>query len=324
MKHWVTEKLICPDCLPEETPLALTSRQQISDDVLDGELNCPNCGRSYPIRDGIAGLRPQKTFRTEICNNGYNTPLMLSAYLWSHFGDLLEDGRAADAYRLWSERFQTATGENAGSDALDVGCAVGRLSFELSKTHDRVIGVDTSTAFIAKAREITGRRQLDFHMIVEGHLTQEQHLDLNHGWRFENVEFIVADALALPFRQHGFASVAAINILEKVADPLTHLAEVNRVLRARNSRFLFSDPFSWDPAFSSPERWLGGSKNGTPYSRRGIDTMRRIFAGEFGIFDPPLEISDKGDVSWKIRKTENLWEHITSQFLLGSRKQDSG
>ncbi len=318
MKHWVAEKLVCPDCLPAENPLELVSRRQAEGDILEGDLGCPACGRSYPIRDGIAVLRPQKWVPPESGNNGYNAPLMLSAYMWSHFGDLLEDARATEAYRIWAGSFS-----DGGGDALDVGCAVGRLCFELSGTHDRVIGVDTSTAFIAKAREIAARRQLDFDMVIEGHITSRQHLPLQNQWRFANTEFVVADALSLPFRRHDFTSVAAVNILEKVPDPLQHLAEVNRVLRLSASRFLFSDPFSWDAAFSAPERWLGGSNNGTPYSRRGIDTMRRLFAGEFGVFDPPLQIADQGDVSWKIRKTENLWEHITSQFLLGCRTPGS-
>ncbi len=319
MKHWVTEKLRCPDCLPKEIPLELINQREISGDIIDGELNCRVCGRTYPIKKGIAIVLPQKTARIKNGNNGYDAPIMLSAYLWSHFGDHMDDSRATDAYRIWSESLQSG-----GGDALDIGCAVGRLCFELSKTHERVIGVDTSTAFIAKAREIVSRKQLDFDLIVEGHLTQKRHLKFNNGWNFENVDFVVADAMALPFPQHDFASVAAINILEKVSDPLKHLTEVNRVLRADTSMFLFSDPFSWDPAFSRPERWLGGSKNGTPYCHRGIDTMRRLFAGEFEVFDPPLEIADQGEVSWKIRKTENLWEHITSQFLVGCRKMNSG
>jgi len=323
MKHWVAKKLICPDCLPEEIPLELFSRQEASDDIIEGELKCPACGRGYPIRNRIARVRPQKAPWIQSANsgkNGYNAPLMLSAYLWSHFGDLLEDARATDAYRIWSNSFQPTSG-----DALDIGCAVGRLCLELSKNHDRVIGVDTSAAFIAKAKEIICRRELDFDLIVEGHLTQKHHLKFKKGWHFDNVDFIVADALSLPFRRHDFASVAAINILEKVPEPLRHLAEVNRVLRPEQSMFLFSDPFSWDEAFSAPERWLGGGNNGSsPYSKRGIDTMRRLFAGEFGVFDPPLEIASQGDVFWKIRKTENLWEHITSQFLLGCRRINSG
>ena len=88
---------------------------------------------------------------------------------------------------------------------------------------------------------------------------------------------------------------------------------------ARNrSSFLFSDPFSWDETSSPKERWLGGNGNDR-YCARGIDTLRQMFAGEHGVFDPPLAIEGCGDINWKIRKTENLWEHITSQFLVGRR-----
>lgn len=316
MKHWVAEKLICPDCLPGEIPLELAEDRVESKDIIEGSLYCQSCGANYQISNGIAVVRPEKAAKIKSANNGYNAPVMLSAYMWSHFGDLLSDTRATDAYKIWSQSFKSTSG-----DALDIGCAVGRLTFELSRTHNRVIGIDTSAAFIAKAREIVVQKQIDFDLVVEGNLTEHRHLGLENGWNMENVDFLVADALALPFARHDFAGVAAINILEKVPEPLRHLTEVNRVLREHAAMFLFSDPFSWDPAFSSPELWLGGSNNGSsPYSRRGIDTMRRLFAGEFNVFDPPFDIAGQGDVSWKIRKTENLWEQITSQFLVGQRK----
>jgi hypothetical protein len=112
--------------------------------------------------------------------------------------------------------------------------------------------------------------------------------------------------------------VSSINILEKVSDPIVHLKEVNRVLVEQDAMFVFSDPFSWDETVLPPDLWIGG-KNGGKYNGRGIDCMGRIFSGEDRIFDPPLEITEKGNVSWKIRKTENLWEHIKSQFLVGIR-----
>lgn len=316
MKHWVAQKLVCPECLPAEIPLETEIERENGGDISEGALVCQTCNRRYVISDGIAFLRPGKTANEKSPTNGYNAPVMLSAYMWSHFGYLLSDARATDAYRVWSRSFPSTSG-----DALDVGCAVGRLSLELSKTHERVIGVDTSTAFVAKAREIVRHKNLDFELVIEGNLTERRHVSIDNTWHFENVDFLVADALALPFAKEAFSGVAAINILEKVPDPVKHLREVNRVLDRRQSTFLFSDPFSWDPAFSPPERWLGGSRNGSsPYSKRGIDTIRRMFAGEFGVFDPPFEIADQGDVSWKIRKTENLWEQITSQFLVGCRR----
>jgi SAM-dependent methyltransferase len=314
MKKWVADKLICPQCLMDDVPLDLTVREAEADEVLDGGLACRQCGGSYPIQQGVAVVLPEATRHILTESGGYNAPGMLSAYLWSHFGDLLSDPDATKAYRIWSRGFKPTAG-----DALDVGCAVGRLSFELSKTHDHVIGLDTSIAFIGKAREILMGKQLRFDLIVEGHLTEPRRYDFDESHDFSRVDFIVADALALPFRQRAFATAAAINLLEKVPDPMQHLVEINRVLRDRSAMFLFSDPFSWDEAVSPPKMWLSGNGN-AQYSARGIDTMRRIFAGEFGVFDPPLDVADDGHVAWKIRKTENLWEHITSQYLVGRRE----
>jgi hypothetical protein len=74
------------------------------------------------------------------------------------------------------------------------------------------------------------------------------------------------------------------------------------------------------PAVSPPPIWLCDNGNGNGrYSPRGIDTLRRMFKGEFNVFDPPLDIVADGEVAWKIRKTAHLWEHITSQYLVGQR-----
>lgn len=314
MKQWVSEKLICPQCLDNEVPLDLTVREQTADDIIEGLMTCPECAGHFPIQQGIAVLLPEKTRGILNDSRGYNAPGMLSAYLWSHFGDLLNEHGATQAYQVWSADFRPTTG-----DALDVGCAVGRLAFELAGTHRHVIGLDTSIAFIRKAREILTRKRIAFDLIVEGHLTEPRDYRFEESRDFSGVDFIVADALALPFRQRAFATTAAINLLEKVPDPLKHLTEINRVLNDRSGMFLFSDPFSWDEAVSPPERWLSGNGNAR-YSARGIDTMRRLFTGEFGVFDPPLGIAADGNVAWKIRKTENLWEHITSQYLIGRRE----
>lgn len=39
--------------------------------------------------------------------------------------------------------------------ALDVGCAVGRSSFEMARTFDEVVGVDFSGKFINAAKALT-------------------------------------------------------------------------------------------------------------------------------------------------------------------------
>jgi len=188
----------------------------------------------------------------------------------------------------------------------------------LSNTHSQVIGIDTSLSFIEKARELLQHKKLSFDLIVEGHISQKRSYEFSDKWATDRVDFIVADALALPFPKGLFSTVSSVNILEKVPHPVQHLTEINRVLTVENARFVFSDPFSWDETVSDADLWLGGKHSGK-YNGRGIDCMRRIISGGDGIFSPPMAIVEKGHVLWRIRKTENLWEHITSQYLVGTR-----
>jgi len=316
MKRWLQEKLICPECAPEEHPLTLRVTREQDGDVLEGELECVSCQRVYGIEEGVAVLLPESSMALLSADSGYNSKAMLSSYLWSHFSEFFNGTGATDAYRTWSSYFVKTHGW-----ALDTGCAVGRLSFELSKTHSRVVGMDTSLSFIKKARQLLKQKRLEFELIVEGHLTERQSCEFDRDWNYDRVEFVVADAMALPFQRTLFSTATSINVLEKVPQPLHHLANINHVLKDDNAMFVFSDPFSWDEAVSAPDVWLSGRTEG-PYKGRGIDTISRLMTGDGGTFHPPFEILDQGDVGWKIRKTENLWEHITSQFLVGVRQQN--
>ena len=313
MKKWLHEILICPNCLPEARQMQMTVQDKRIDDVQNGQLTCPSCNKSYPINKGVAILLPGATDSVPVGSNGYNSRSMLSAYLWSHYCDLLNDPKATDAYELWTKLVNRSHGIG-----LDIGCAVGRLSFEMSRTHQRVIGIDTSYSFIYHARELLDSRHLDFNMIIEGNISENRQCDLPQDWQYENVEFIVADAMALPFQPQLFSTVSSINILEKVPNPIQHITEANRVLSDEDAMFIFSDPFSWDESVSTPDLWLGGKSEGE-YAGRGLDVISRLFSGKNKLIQPQLDVVEQGAVSWKIRKTENLWESITSQYIVGKR-----
>ena len=314
MKKWITKKLICPACLGDEYPLELVIETEQRDDIMEGHLICPFCKNKYPIQNGMAIVLPKASQSVLEETSGYNSRSMLSSYLWSHYCDLLKDPAASRAYPTWSSFFRPSNG-----DALDIGCSVGRLSFELSKTHSRVIGIDTSVSFIEKARELLGKKKLEFDLIIEGYITEKRACDFDPAYNYEQVDFIVADALALPFPGRSFSTVTSINLLEKVASPIRHLMDINRVLEETQSMFVFSDPFSWDESVSDPAAWISAGTNGNG-NLRGIDSISRYFEGKDRVFQPPLEILEKGNVPWKIRKTENLWEHINSQFIVGKRE----
>ncbi len=159
MKSRLLELLVCPSCLPDEIPLHLQNQDMDGDDILAGSLHCGKCGMIYPISEGIALLVPiQNPMRN--LSGKYETPSVVSSYLWSHYGDLFHEEDAAQAYREWADLVDPCTGL-----ALDAGCAVGRFTLEMSRKSDFAIGVDLSYAFIKTAREFIAKGSLDVSLV---------------------------------------------------------------------------------------------------------------------------------------------------------------
>lgn len=213
MKKRLLPALICPSCLPNEYPLTEHIEEELGEDILQGLLSCPECGGAYPIRNGVAFLDPASV-REKGTQSRYENPLVLSSYLWSHFGDLLGDAEASDAYARWAGLMEGTSGM-----CLDMGGAVGRFAFEMTLKSDFVIGLDNSATFIQTARELMLQKEYHFRLVEEGLLTHEVALRLPEAWKMERVEFIVGNALALPFRSRTFTALAGLNLVDKVPVP---------------------------------------------------------------------------------------------------------
>jgi len=312
MKEFLTGMLICPGCLPEELPLQPDIVREQKGDILEGTLTCAKCGNEYPIRDGIAYLDHPGP-REDAPESKYETAPLLSSYLWSHYGDLLGDEEALPSYRRWGELMNAC-----GGGTLDLGSAVGRFAFEMSLKSDFVVGVDNSVSFIRAARELAARGRKEVALRQEGILTREETILLPGDWQTDKVEFIVGDALSLPFRSRTFSSIGSLNRVDKVALPLKHLEEVNRVARETGAQFLLSDPFSWSEEAAREGDWLGGKAEGR-YAGRGLDNISALLQGEKGPLIPPWRIAGQGHVWWKIRTHANHFELIRSCFVKAQR-----
>ncbi|MHB8909854.1 MAG: Trm112 family protein [Syntrophales bacterium] len=309
MKERLLDMVVCPVCLPDEIGLAAGIIEEKRGDIVEGRLTCPRCGGIYPIRDGIAFLGPPEATAAA----KYESAPVASSYLWSHYGDILGDPDASSAYREWAGLL------SGGSEAaLDVGSAVGRFTFEMSRTHDFAVGIDRSVSFVRIARELMIRGRKPVALCEEGLLTREATVVLPGTWRADRVDFIVADAMALPFRSRRFSTVAALNIADKVPLPLKHLQEANRVARKQEARLLFSDPFSWSDEIARQEDWLGG-KEGGPYAGRGIENVIALLEGKDRLLLPAWRIARQGHVWWKIRNHANHFELIRSLFVTAER-----
>jgi uncharacterized protein YbaR (Trm112 family) len=307
MKHVLLDILVCPVCLPDEVRLDSSICEDRSGDIITADLSCRRCRSVYPVREGIG------CFSSGHGDRVYEDPKTLSAYLWSHYADVLQDPEGTDAYVRWAQHLGTS-----GSLALDAGSAVGRLAFEVSAWVDCVVGIDLSRPFIAAARALAQARSLEFPLFLEGNLFSRQTIRVQPTWRPERVEFIVADVLAPPFAGKMFSQLASLNVIDKVSDPLEHLRQCNRLAGTRGARVLIADPFSWSTDSAPEQAWLGGTAQG-PYAGRGADTLRRLLEGAGGVFDPQMTIVARGDAWWKIRHHANRFELIRSQYLAAER-----
>ena len=313
MKKKILEMLVCPSCLPEEHALDPRIRKEDEDDILEGILSCLHCGSKYAIQNGIAFLDPGSHQKEQAKVSKYEAAPVVSSYLWSHYGDLLKDENASEAYQDWSEQMGLLPGF-----ALDAGSAVGRFTFELSRKSDFAIGIDNSISFIRTARELMLRREKEFELLQEGLVTQKKTVTMPEGWKSQNTEFLVADAQKLPFKSGSFSSLASLNLVDKLPEPLEHLKEMNRVAKSKQSQFLFSDPFSWSEEVTGPGNWLGGTHEG-PYSGDGIKNVRAILSGRDNGLGPQWNIEKVGHVWWKIRTHQNHFELIRSCFIKAKR-----
>lgn len=313
MKRMLIPLLICPACLPKEQPLELSSVREQDGDIISADLSCRKCRKRFPIRDGIALLIPEPEAGPSGGQWKYEEAGTVDRYLWSHYADLLEDLDAGHAYAAWANMLAPNS-----STSFDAGCAVGRLTFEMSLRSELAIGCDLSPAFIRTARRLAREHSISFSLPLEGNLRETFRFTLPTAWRPENVDFIVADALALPFAGGTFQQVASLNLVDRVRYPLAHLFDINRVAKPKDASFLFSDPFSWSTANTPEDLWLGGTPSG-PYSGRGIDNVRALLEGKQKIISPPWQINRQGSVDWRLRSHRNHFEMIRSEFLVAER-----
>ena len=66
------------------------------------------------------------------------------------------------------------------SRAFDIGCAVGRSTFELARVFNEVLGMDFSQAFVAKCQELKMTGQAHYGMTVEGDLVENKTAIIDH------------------------------------------------------------------------------------------------------------------------------------------------
>ena len=329
---------ICPICRAAGRPppaLALRVHRDRGDEVDEGALICPErmCQAEYPILDGIPFVvpNPREVIAGQIedlraasgaatgegsawadsvrlDSVGPGSPLErhhhhLSSYGRGHWGDLdpveprARDGGVA---AVLATALELLPAPPTGA-WLDVGCSVGRASFELAaRTDDLVLGVDLNVSMLRLARRVAREGRGAHPLRRVGVVYDRRDFAVEPAGR-DRVDFWVCDAIALPFADRAVDGVTSLNVLDCVQWPLSHLIELGRVLRSGGSAVL-ATPYDWSPAATPFEGWLGGHSQRAEHHGSSAREVRRLLAvGDPAEAGTRLElVAEREAVPWRV------------------------
>lgn len=203
---------------------------------------------------------------------------------------------------------------DASAKALDIGCSVGRASFELARYFDMVEGVDFSTRFIGVGARLKQRGFVAYSIKTEGELREHKKVtleDLEYENLASRVTFWQGDACNLKPNFHSYDLVMATNIIDRLYDPKLFLDDIKHRINS-GGILLIASPYSWQESSTKKEFWLGGVMvDGR--EKKSFDTLRELLEDEFLL----LHIQD---LEFVIRESARKYQHSISEVSVWKKR----
>ena len=222
--------------------------------------------------------------------------------------------------------------------ALDVGCAVGGASFELTRHFRDVVGVDLSAPFVAAAKVLKERGRLKYKSLAEGTTYVTKEAIVNPRIDRTRVDFREGDACALSpsllggggdpadaqhFQNFGrHDAVLAANLLCRLPDPEAFLRDCAKLVRPDGVLVLVS-PYSWLEAWTPKHKWLGGARSATG---GGDEKTNRSFAAIRALLESPaggFDLVDQTDLPFLIKEHDRKFQWGCSHATVWRRRRQS-
>ena len=253
----------------------------------------------------------------------YDTDELVNQYLLFHFGSQAEQQDEALATRIefpsvvnLIDRTVELMNQFAPrrTKALDLGCAVGRSTFELARTFDSVVGLDYSEAFIHAAEHLRQQRSLQYRRWDTGaHFTIlvasiDEHIDR------KRIGFVQGDAANLagaPMVQNNeqYDAILLSNLMCRLSAPaqcLQQFTESDRFLKS-GGILIISSPNTWMAQYTDPANFLDGADSAETLAALGESL-------------PGFELLHEEDLPFMIREHRRKYEYIVAQVSVWQKR----
>ena len=240
----------------------------------------------------------------------YEDPGILAEYLLFHYGtaeEILPRDIAWPQGMFQALDFAVRTtlhfSDQTAGRGLDLGCAVGRSTYEMSRSCSHVTGIDFSHAFIDTANQLREGKIVDYTRRDEGHIVTELTAKLPLGIELSKVDFLQGDAMDLPSDIGGFDRVHAANLICRLTDPVLLLNRLPNLVNP-GGELVLATPCTWLEGFTAPENWPPG------------DTLAWLQGHLGGAF----ELVKRSDEPFLIRETARKFQWTRSMLTVWRRR----
>lgn len=244
--------------------------------------------------------------------NVYETDELISQYLEFHYGAEyfgVANFCVNGVQQALSEIQLTHTAK-----ALDIGCSVGRASFELAKVFDHVDGIDFSARFIQQAYALTEQGEKRYTIRTEGDLQEFKSASLaklGYGLEAKKVNFMQGDACNLKPMYTGYDLVYASNLIDRLNDPKHFLTSIAQRIN-QGGYLVITSPYTWLEDYTPKDKWLGGVKvKGENFTT--LDGLTETLIGQF-------ELVAVKEIPFVIRETKRKFQHSISEMTIWRKR----
>lgn len=245
--------------------------------------------------------------------NGYETDPLISQSLEFHYGN--EYFGVPNFPVTCINRCKEFFMKGPHLKALDIGCSVGRFSFELAKYFEHVDAIDFSTRFIQQGVHLKEAGIIRYAITSEGDLVDYKELklsDLGYDELIDRIHFIQGDACNLKPIFKGYHFVFCGNLIDKLHNPTLFLTSISDRLKPKGILALTS-PYNWLEKYTDKSNWLGGIRVNGEY--------QKTLEGLKILLKPRFNLLVTEDIPLVIRETERTFQHSIAQLTLWQLKK---